>query len=167
VVADKVLRPQQTEDFNFDEKTPAREIILDTALVNKALLLSCPKEATAHCGTLMTIDRIAGKPEDKKNLGENYSVLAVDMETFELAELTHKKDLPFLSIRAVSDTVNEELFDATDFVEEDGEVSTLKAGWYVLKNPGSLKDLMDLRQRSQLATSNLTRFLSQFLRNFK
>jgi adenosylhomocysteine nucleosidase len=99
----------------------------------------------------------------KLELGKNYCAKAVEMETSAIAAVAKEKGLPLLSIRVISDRVDQELLDSSSFLGSDGEISTLKAGWYVLTHPGSIKSALSLRTQTQFATQSMTRFLSDLL----
>ena len=114
-------------------------------------------------GTLLTVDQVVATPPEKKALREKYSAVAVDMETFALAEETQARNLSFASVRAITDTADQELIDCGHLVEADGEVSKLKAGWHVLTHPGDLKGMIDLGQHAKTATASLTEFLGRTL----
>lgn len=147
-----------------EKEQEAEEFFADPALVERALKLPVAADATAVGGDLLTVDRVVCDPESKRALLKHYQALAVDMETAALAKLAAEKPLPFLSVRAISDTAEQELLDVTSFVEADGQVSKLKAGWYVLTHPGSLKFLNDIRQHAGRATNVMTDFLAGFLK---
>lgn len=114
-------------------------------------------------GGLLTVDTVIHEPAAKRELGRDYSVQAVEMETSVIARVAEEKGLPLLSVRAISDSVDQELLDSSSFLGSDGEISTLKAGWYVLTHPGSIKSALSLRTQTQLATQSMTRFLSDLL----
>ncbi|MEE8206730.1 MAG: hypothetical protein V3T82_07255 [Nitrospinaceae bacterium] len=118
--------------------------------------------AGASGRTLLTVDRVAATPQEKTKLREKYSAVAVDMETSALAEKAQAWNLPFISVRCITDTADQELIDCSHLVEEDGEVSKLKAGWHVLTHPGDLKGMIELGQHAKIATANLTEFLRQY-----
>jgi adenosylhomocysteine nucleosidase len=111
---------------------------------------------------LLTVDRPAATPEEKKQLREKYSAVAVDMETSALAEEAEARHLDFFSVRAITDTADQELIDCAHLVEENGDVSKLKAGWHVITHPGDLKGLIALGQHAKTATANLTEFLKPY-----
>ncbi len=161
LIADRVL--DTPKDGN-----PPEVITVTATLAEKAASLQKSDEHdfkyTLFKGCLLTVEQVIHRPEDKKALGEKYSALALDMETSELAKIAAKRDVPFLSVRAISDTVEEELVDVSSFVEPDGEISKLKAGWYVLTHPASLRKFIALKDIAQQATKNLTEFLIAFLR---
>ncbi len=114
-------------------------------------------------GTLLTVGRVAATPQEKKALREKYSAVAVDMETSALAEEAKSRNLPFASVRAITDTADQELIDCGHLVADDGEVSKLKAGWHVLTHPGDLKSMIDLGKHAKTATANLTEYVSQWI----
>ena len=153
IVADKVL---EFVSGGIEDWTRKRETI-------EIPIERFPVDDTVLRGGLLTVDEVISKPEHKSALGKNHPVLAVEMETSALARLAREKQLPFLSVRAISDTVDHELPDFSTMQNEKGEVSKLKAGWHVLTHPDSLKSMIELRENSRKATACLTRFLSRFI----
>ncbi len=163
VLAERVLRLNEAPG----SAEPLRILPLDPALVSQAMVLSCPPETALHRGALLTVDRVVSLPEDKQALADRHQALAVDMETFDLLEFARREALPFLSVRAISDTAEQELADLTHLVKESGEPDILKAGWHVLTHPGDLKHALSLRAQTKLATANLTEYLAEFLKELK
>lgn len=131
------------------------------ALLERAAAL-CPN-IPSHRGGLLTVDAAVCKPAEKRALGNRYPVLAVDMETAGLLSVALEHRLPFLSVRCITDTVDQELVDFSSCVEASGEVSKLKAGWHVLTHPGILPKVHELRDHCRKATHHLTRFVAEFL----
>ena len=144
VVADQVVHYETLKSFSLDEE----------------LISTMPE---TRRGTLLTVDEMVATPPAKKALREKYSAVAVDMETSALAEEAQSRHLPFASVRAITDTANQELIDCSHLVAEDGDVSKLKAGWHILTHPGDLKGMIDLGQHAKLATANLTEFLKKLM----
>ena len=114
-------------------------------------------------GGLLTVNSVIHLPAAKRELGRSYNVQIVDMETSAIAGIAEEKGLPLLSVRAVSDSVDQELLDSSSFLGSDGEISTLKAGWYVMTHPNSIKGALSLRTQIQFATRVLTEFMSDLL----
>ncbi|MEE3253292.1 MAG: hypothetical protein VX227_03375, partial [Nitrospinota bacterium] len=56
-----------------------------------------------------------------------------------------------------------ELIDSSSFLGADGEISKLRAGWYVLTHPKSIKNAISLRSHTQIASQNLTDFISKLI----
>jgi adenosylhomocysteine nucleosidase len=134
---------------------------LKSCLLDEELIGTMPE---ACRGTLLTVDEVAATPSEKKALREKYSAVAVDMETSALAEEAEARDLPFVSVRGITDTADQELIDCSHLVAEDGDVSKLKAGWHVLTHPGDLKGMIGLGKHAKLATANLTAFLKLYFK---
>ena len=88
------------------------------------------------------------------------------METSALITHATKKKIPFISIRSISDTVEQSLVDMSSFISDDGEVSKIKAGWYIARHPNMVKKFISFRDQSQKATSNMTEFAGVFVRSF-
>ncbi len=125
--------------------------------------LTPPDGVTIHRGPLVTVVKPAANAESKLELGTRHGAIAVDMETSVLIAHATAENISFLSVRAISDTVDQSLVDVDPFIDENGEVSTLKAGWYVATHPQTIPHLISLRQQSQKATKNMTDFLRVFL----
>ena len=143
---------------------PPEEIPIKSCLTEQVGKVLPSDKYPVHRGGLLTVDRVVNLPEDKKSLGENYGTMAIDMETSVLAQLAAENNLPFLSVRAISDRVDQELIDVTPFMEKDGKISKLKAGWYVVTHPASIKTFMSLQEVANRATKNITEFLMAFFR---
>lgn len=154
VVADKII---EIDSSRLDEGVKSyslnKEIFNTTAAVRGRILL--------------TVDRIAATPQAKKKLRDKYSAVAVDMETSALAGEAQARTIPFVSVRAITDTAEQELIDCSHLVAEDGDVSKLKAGWHVITHPGDLKGMIELGQHAKIATANLTEFLKPYFNSRK
>jgi len=157
VIADTIF-DSHTESGNLPPPLPA----LDKTLVDRAMAL-CP-DIPSHRGGLLTVDEAVCKPEEKQALGNRYPVLAIDMETAGLLPVAMQNHLPFLSVRAITDTVEQELINFSSCATESGEISKIKAGWHILTHPGTIPKIRKLHGHCQKATQNLTRFVAEFLR---
>ena len=122
-----------------------------------------PENVKLKIGRLITVDMVVHTPKAKKELGSRFRAEAVEMETLEIALLARVNKIAFISIRGISDAVNHELIDCSSFLGSDGELSKLRAGWYVLTHPKSLKNAFSLRSNTQIATQNLTDFISRLV----
>ena len=76
-------------------------------------LPSCKQECLpspgVHCGPLLTADRVVRLPGEKRSLFSRYGALAVDMETYAVAEVCQRRQVAFSSIRVINDTADETL----------------------------------------------------------
>ena len=135
----------------------------DQRWLHLAQNVSTPENYKVISGILITADKVIHSPIDKKEFGERFSAEAVEMETSAIAKVSTDKNLPFLSVRAISDSVEQEILDSSSFLGSDGEISKLKAGWYVLTHPGSISSALSLRSQTQQATRTMTDFISNLL----
>ena len=159
-VGDLVIADTIIEEKKKGEYSP------DFDWLNRAKDVSCLEGFKAVVGGLLTVDNVIHDSLSKQELGKNYSVQAVEMETSAIAKVAEEKDVPLLSLRVISDRLDQELLDSSSFLGSDGEISTLKAGWYVLTHPGSIKTALSLRSQTQIATQALTKFLSDLLHQY-
>ncbi|MFQ5483292.1 MAG: hypothetical protein ACE5ER_11105 [Nitrospinaceae bacterium] len=167
VLADRVLQKSLPRTTGVSPAAAGDARVLDSALINQAMILSCPPGPVLHRGGLLTVDRVVTQPREKRELGAACSVSAIDMETFDLVTSAQEGGVPILSVRAISDAADQELADLTHLVRENGEVNPLKAGWHVLTHPHDIKQALHLREQTRLATRNLTEFLAQYLRHLQ
>jgi adenosylhomocysteine nucleosidase len=154
VIADSILE----ESIEGD-----RKYYSDPYWLDRAQSIQCADGVKTVVGGLLTVNTVIHDPASKRELGKRHHVQAVEMETSAIARVAEEKGLPLLSIRVISDRVDQELLDSSSFLGSDGEISTLKAGWYVLTHPGSLKSALSLRTQTQFATQTMTSFLSDLL----
>ena len=156
-VASAILSPE-SDSTSFEMDDPKNLKWLE--LANKT---PPPENVKLKIGRLITVDMVVHTPKAKKELGSRFRAEAVEMETLEIALLTRVNQIAFISIRGISDAVNHELIDCSSFLGSDGELSKLRAGWYVLTHPKSLKNAFSLRSNTQIATQNLTDFISKLI----
>lgn len=60
-------------------------------------------------GKLGTVGRVVVTPPAKRHLGESRAVCAIDMESFAVANLAQKNNLPWIGIRIILDAMDEPL----------------------------------------------------------
>ena len=157
VIADKILEINQvislSKTYSLDPKQLGLFERLDP---NKNILF--------YIGTLITVNQIIADSSAKQELGVSHKALAVDMETSSLISYAIENKIPFISVRAISDTMEQSLINISSFVDDDGKVCKIKAGWYAVTHPSVIKNFVALRSQSQKATTNLTEFVRAFLR---
>jgi nucleoside phosphorylase len=118
----------------------------------------------AYTGTLVTVDTVATTPAEKIALRHSAFADAVDMETAGAARVAEAREVPWLSIRAITDGVQDELpFDFNAFTDEDGNPDRNEIIRATLSQPWKIPSLIRLGTRSSLAANNLAHFLNAFL----
>lgn len=121
--------------------------------------------STTHRGKLLTMDRPIGCPAEKRMLGAKHDALAVDMETLAVAQVCAREQVPLLSLRAISDAVDEALPAEilTLFDPESGAMRVRTALAAVLARPRLLLDLYRLRQQVCSASEHLASGLERLI----
>lgn len=116
-------------------------------------------------GSLLTVDRVISRVDEKQELYKRYGATCVDMETFGVAQACQRDGQPFFAVRVISDAADEEL---------PGEVESLlrkktlarrigaAAGW-TLRRPGVVKDLWHLKETALVCSNELARFLAELI----
>jgi len=62
-----------------------------------------------HVGRLLTVDGIIRQPAERRGLAAEHGAIACDMETFGVAEACQQHNAKLLSVRIISDAVDDEL----------------------------------------------------------
>jgi hypothetical protein len=134
-----------------------------SVLESSASLLSFASELGAtQVGRFVTAEHVIVRAEEKRRLGRQAD--AVEMESFEILRQCADYGIPAAAIRAVSDTVDEELPLVLDQILDDrGQLSLPRVMGQVVLHPGSLPGLVNLGQRSRRAAESLARFLDCYV----
>ncbi|HEY2760912.1 MAG TPA: hypothetical protein VGI75_09215 [Pirellulales bacterium] len=114
-----------------------------------------------HVGPLLTIDRVAFKSDQKRELAKTTGAIAVDMETLAVAEVCHREQQRFLAVRAICDSIDDELpTDVERLVRKKTWARRIgAAAGTILRRPSTVKDLWRLREAAIVASQHLAKFL--------
>ena len=134
------------------------------------LLAQAARAATeAQCrwvtGDSLTADGLAADPREKLALGETSGAASVDMETYWLARAAAARRIPFLAVRAISDTLPQKLPPFERLVDADGVWRSAKATSYLLAHPAELAALPTMYRNARRAQMSLTRALCALTTN--
>lgn len=115
-----------------------------------------------HIGRLLTVDRIIHKSLEKQALGQQFAAVAVDMESLAVAKVCQQEKQRFLAIRAITDTVEDELpRDVERLLNRPTMVRKLgAAAGSIVRRPSAAKDLWRLRESATTAADRLAKFLA-------
>jgi adenosylhomocysteine nucleosidase len=121
--------------------------------------------ADVHRGTLLTTDRVVRMPSERKALFDRTGALAVDMETFAVAEVCAARQVAFSSIRVINDTADETLpCDMEHLLAQKTPAARLGAALgAVWRRPASAKEMYQLRENALVASGRLAKFLADQL----
>jgi adenosylhomocysteine nucleosidase len=115
-----------------------------------------------HVGPLLTVDHVVRTPDEKRALADRHEALAVDVESYAVAQVCRERGVRFLAIRIVSDPVDDELpRDVEALLAQKTRVAKLGAVvGAVWKRPSSVKDMWKLKEDALVASDRLAKFLA-------
>lgn len=124
-----------------------------------------PKGLMIHQGKLLTSDRILASAAEKQATGQATGALAVEMETITVAQVCANAGQRFLSLRVISDAMDEEvprdvekLIAAKTGVQRAG---TILGGLF--RRPSLVKDLWRLQEQALVSAENLAKGLETLI----
>ena len=85
-------------------------------------------------GVLVTADHVVGR-EEKPKLAAQWNADLVDMEAATVARLAKARGLPFRTVRAISDPVDDNLPDLSRFTDVRGGFQSASFAMYVALHP--------------------------------
>lgn len=115
-----------------------------------------------HLGRLLTIDRLIDTPDQRRELGRRHSAAACDMETMAVAEVCRRRQVRFLSVRVITDAVDDRLPPEIERLTKQKTIAGKlgAATGAVFKRPGTVKDFWRLREDALKASDRLAKFLT-------
>ena len=108
----------------------------------------------------------AAGPVDKRLLGDRLcgGPALLDMETFVFAKLAFGSGIPFVSVRAVSDGLHDDIgFDLADITGANGRILLSGVLSLVVRNPGVVRAFYASGKRSFKAAKAMGTVLAEFL----
>jgi adenosylhomocysteine nucleosidase len=114
-----------------------------------------------HVGRLLTVDQIIRDPQDKRRLGVQHDALACDMESMAIADVCRRCKVRFLSVRVISDEVDEHLPpEIESLLNQKNLAGKLgAAAGAIFNRPSSIKDMWKLNEDALKASDRLAKFL--------
>ncbi len=121
-----------------------------------------------RAGSLLTVDRVVGRAEEKRSLGRAHGALAVDMETLAVAEACQAAQTPLVAARVICDTADEDLpREVERLLRQRSTAAQAGAALGALvRRPQSAADLWRLRNRAEEAAERLGEFLAALVERF-
>lgn len=128
--------------------------------VKTALSINWMGQGPLRTGKFVSVDRVLTHSSDKHKLRASTGAVGVDMESAAIGEVAQGYGLPFLIVRTISDSVNEDLpVDFNLFLKPSGWMSGVM---YIMLTPRSWKGFLDLFRHSKQASRQLTKFFEGF-----
>jgi len=107
----------------------------------------------------VTTPRVASKSEIGRHLNPltGGSPALVDMESHTLAQLAHEASIPFVTLRSISDTLDDKLdFDLSSIADGQGNIRIRQFAAMVLRRPCLLRSFLHLWRDSRKAALSLS-----------
>ena len=109
-----------------------------------------------HAGRIIVAPAIVATPHDKQALFEQTHALAVDMESEAARDFARGLNVPFISLRAISDTAHETLHPAViNMVNAFGQPRPLSIATALLRQPSLIPQLTQLKKNADYASQQL------------
>lgn len=123
-------------------------------------------ELPVHFGNTITVNQVITESSEKRLLGNEINAIAVDMETYVIADLSINNNIPFIPARVIFDDVNLDLnIDKISEIKENGSLDIAKTGIKLIKNIKYIPHVVQLRKQAIIASANLSKFLIKLLSN--
>jgi adenosylhomocysteine nucleosidase len=120
-----------------------------------------------HFGESFTAASVVSTRAEKEGLAQRHGVQWVDMESAVVGRLASRFAVPWLSIRAISDALDDDLVaEATSLVGEGGRSLRGRALRHILTNPGHLPAALRLRRQAHHASRALGEALDILIPRF-
>lgn len=131
----------------------------DSSLIS---LVSQRLKSTAtrfRLGSSVTVTQPVSGPEAKRKLVKAFGADVADMESYWIAKIASERQIPFLAVRAISDTAEDSLLPFDQILTSDGKWRWQKAALYFISHPPHLIRLFGLYRKARQARKSLTIFV--------
>jgi len=118
-----------------------------------------------YCRSSVTVPRLVSNPESKERLHKISKAHIADMESYWVADIASKAGIPFLVIRAVSDTRQDSLSPFDQILAGDGSWLLRNVFSYFVLHPQDLPKLPGLYSSSLKARRGLTDCVGRIVAN--
>lgn len=111
---------------------------------------------TVRKGTLLQSTYLVATANQKLQLRESVQAEAVDMESAAIAHLAHERNVPFLAVRAITDTASTDIPQiVTHAIDSDGRVRLMRLLRNACLRPQDLPALIGLARKFSNARATL------------
>ncbi len=152
---------------SFVSTTEKIESTISTEIKNVILEIAEKLKCTYHYGSTITVEKALLTSKEKISAQKKYNALAVEMENFPIAKTCKEHGIPMISIRAVSDKVDEDL-DSRFFnvIDTDGSLRKRKLLQYLVRDPFFMWSLIKTGKASRKARKNYSRLVHKIITHF-
>jgi nucleoside phosphorylase len=132
-------------------------ISLDRKL-DRDLLARTPRLIT---GRLLTLEQSSHRPAEKRALGLEHKALAADRQSFSVAKVCRRENVPFFAVRVIVDSVDDDVpADVRRLTSRKTAAQRIGAiAGSLVRRPSAIKDLWNVYEMSLAASQTLAKFL--------
>ena len=172
-VAELVI-PQEIYEGGLKEKREGKPggavrlaIRIEDNLISFARQLAEEVGLRFHSGKLLTSAKVVSEPASKRVLGQEYPLLAVDMETAAVGRLAARSGIPFLSIRSVLDPLDLRInLQWERFMDQRGKVKVTFKTIFLLGKPRVVWRFMMINRNMRRASATMGLFIYHLILNW-
>ena len=145
--------------FGKDDRE-AEPYAADASLL--ALASGGPGDGSARflAGTCVTTPGVISGARAKQELSREFQAQVVDMESYWIARVASARRLPFIAIRSISDTLQDDLRAVDHILDSEGKVLWKRVAPYFLLHPHHLPSMFMAFRNMRRAERSLTAFIS-------
>lgn len=112
-------------------------------------------------GSVLSLDYVVVEASEKLELRETTGAAVVEMESSAVAAMAGEWGVPFCSVRAVSDTAQENMpLNFNQYRDSVGRFSRARIAWAALGHPRVIPGLLRLERNCRRASESLGEFLA-------
>ena len=114
-----------------------------------------------HVGRLLSTEKVIRQTEQKRKMSSKFGALAVDMESYAVADVCRREKVRFLSVRMIVDGIDDQLPPEIDYLlrQQNAARQLGAAAGAILRRPSSARDMWKLRQAAWSISDQLGKFL--------
>ena len=135
----------------------------DTSLVSLASQGRGVTTAGLYRGSSVTVAEPASSSKAKQDLSKAFPAEVVDMESYWIARIASTRHIPFIAIRAISDTMQDSLLSFDQILDSSGKWCWNKAIPHFVSHPQHLIKLFTIYKNAQQARRSLTTAIDRLL----
>lgn len=114
-------------------------------------------------GRGVTVTHLASSTQKTQEMSHSLHADIVDMESYWMARIASARQVPFIAIRSVSDTMRQGVQPFDRILASDGRLLWKRAAVCLLLHPWYLMNVFALFRNTQRAQRNLTAFVSDLV----
>jgi adenosylhomocysteine nucleosidase len=113
-------------------------------------------------GNGVSLLTVCKTPEAKNTLGKEFTADSVDMESYWLGHAAKERNVPFITVRSIFDSVQDDLSFLSQ-ISSNGKIKKGSALVYFITHPGQTQEINHLSRNSRLAGKKLALFLQRLI----